>query len=122
MNSELIKVIGDKEYHFKFKSKKCIDLEKATGKDFMDLLQDTSMTNIVRLLGACCLTEGVNEYDLLDDLMSNGTSLAKVLVDIIWEAAAISGIIAREDKQRVEKALNEGNEDTLFDDEENKKK
>ena len=32
MNNELIKVINDKEYHFKFKSKKCIDLEKATGK------------------------------------------------------------------------------------------
>ena len=39
MNNELIKVIGEKEFHFKFKSKKCIDLEKATGKQFLELLQ-----------------------------------------------------------------------------------
>ena len=122
MNNELIKIIGDKEYHFKFKSKKCIDVEKATGKDFMELLQDTSLTNVARLLKVCCLNDNIDEYELLDELLI-GSSLARVLVDIIWETAAISGIISREDKKHVEDIVNKAtDEDTLFDNEENKKK
>lgn len=106
MNNELIKVIGDKEYHFKFKSKKCIDLEKATGKQFLELLQDASMANIARLLKAACLTEGVDENDLLDDLMIN-SSLEEIMLDVIYETATISGIISRADKNKIEKAVDE---------------
>lgn len=122
MNNELIKTIGDKEYHFKFKSKKCIDVEKATGKNFMELLEDTSMTNVARLLKVCCLNENINEYDLLDELLSTST-LARILIDIIWETAAISGIITREEKRQVEILVDRAtNEETLLIDEENKKK
>ena len=50
MNNELVKEINGTEYHFKFKSKKCIDLEKATGKQFLELLQDVSMEVIETIL------------------------------------------------------------------------
>lgn len=107
MNNELIKVIGDKEYHFKFKSKKCIDLEKATGKQFLELLQDVSMANIARLLKAACVSpENVDEYDLLDLLMEN-SSLEEIMLNIVYEAATISGIISRADKDKIDKAVDE---------------
>ena len=106
MNNELIKVINDKEYHFKFKSKKCIDLEKATGKQFLELLQDVSMSNIARLLKASCLNADVDEYELLDILMED-SPLEKIMLDIIYETACISGIISREDKNEIDKAVDE---------------
>lgn len=104
MNNELVKEINGTEYHFKFKSKKCIDLEKATGKQFLELLQDVSMANIARLLKASCLTDGVDEYDLLDTLMEN-SSLEDIMLNIIYETATISGIISREDKNRIDTAV-----------------
>lgn len=107
MNNELIKVIGEKEFHFKFKSKKCIDLEKATGKQFLELLQDASMNNIARLLKASCVSpENIDEYDLLDQLMEN-SSLEKIMLDIIYETATISGIISRADKDKIDNAVSE---------------
>ena len=107
MNNELIKVINDKEYHFKFKSKKCIDLEKATGKQFLELLQDSSMGNIARLLKAACVSpEGVDENDLLDELMVN-SSLEKIMLEVIYETATISGIITRADKDKIDRAIDD---------------
>lgn len=107
MNNELIKIIGDKEYHFKFKSKKCIDLEKVTGKQFLELLQDVSMQNMARLLKAACVSpDNVDEYTILDGLMET-SSLEKIMLDIIYETAAISGIISRADKDKIENALKE---------------
>ena len=105
MLNELIKEIDGKEYHFKFSSKKCIDLEKVTGKQFLELLQDTSMANIARLLKASC-KEQVDEYELLDSLMAE-MSLEKVMMDIIYEVATISGIISREDKNKIDRAVEE---------------
>lgn len=107
MNNELIKVIGDKEYHFKFKSKKCIDLEKATGKQFLELLQDVSMANMARLLKAACISPvGVDENDLLDELMEN-SSLEQIMLDVIYETATLSGIISRADKDKIDKAIDD---------------
>ena len=111
MNNELIKVIktndGEKEFHFKFKSKKCIDLEKATGKQFLELLQDVSMHNIARLLkAACVLPENVDEYELLDTLLVD-SSLERVMLDVVYEAATISGIISRTDKDKIDNAMND---------------
>lgn len=120
MNNELIKVIGDKEYHFKFKSKKCIDLEKATGKQFLELLQDTSMANIARLLKASCVEPtNIDEYDLLDILMEDN-SLEQIMLNIVYETATISGIISRADKDRIDKAINEEKKKQELED--NKKK
>ena len=107
MNNELIKTIGEKEFHFKFKSKKCIDLEKATGKQFLELLQDVSMNNIARLLKAACVSpENVDEYELLDTLLED-SSLERVMLDIVYEAATISGIISRADKDKIDNAMND---------------
>ena len=107
MNNELIKVINDIEYHFKFKSKKCIDLEKATGKQFLELLQDTSMANMARLLKAACISpSNVDENDLLDELMED-SSLEEIMLNIIYETATISGIISRADKEKIDRAIDE---------------
>ena len=109
MNNELIKVIGEKEFHFKFKSKKCIDLEKATGKQFLELLQDVSMNNIARLLKAACVSpENIDEYELLDLLMED-SSLEKIMLDVVYETATISGIISRADKEKIDNAVNDEN-------------
>lgn len=99
MNNELIKTINGKEYHFKFKSKKLIDLEKLTGKSIIDLLQDMSMSNVARLLKYACLDE-VNEYDLLDDLLSEMT-YEDVITKIIMETCVVSGIISKVDMDKI---------------------
>lgn len=116
MNNELIKVIGDKEYHFKFKSKKCIDLEKATGKQFLELLQDVSMANMARLLKAACVSpENVDEFELLDSLTEN-SSLENVMLDVIYETATLSGIISRADKDRIDNALDDKKREQALED------
>lgn len=116
MNNELIKVIGDKEYHFKFKSKKCIDLEKATGKQFLELLQDVSMGNIARLLKAACVSpENVDEYELLDSLTEN-SSLENVMLNVIYETATLSGIISRADKDRIDNAIDDKKREQALED------
>lgn len=94
MNNELIKEIKGKEYHFKFKSKRLTDLEKLTGKSIIELLQDTSISNVCRLLKYACLDE-IDEYELLDELLSEMT-YEKVIMDIIIETCIVSGIISRE--------------------------
>ena len=50
MDNELVKEINGKEYHFKLKSKRIVDLEKLTGKPIIEIIQDTSMGNIARIL------------------------------------------------------------------------
>lgn len=94
MNNELIKEIKGKEYHFKFKSKKLTDLEKITNKNILELLQDTSISNVCRLLKYACLDD-IDEYELLDNLLEEMT-YEKVIFDIIIETCIVSGIISRE--------------------------
>ena len=110
MNNELIKEYNGVEYHFKFKSKKCIDLEKMTGKRFIDLLQDISMSNVLLLLKAA-VVEPVNfdANDLFDDLLEE-YSLENVMLDVIYETAVISGIISKEQKQKIDEFFNENQE------------
>lgn len=110
MNNELIKVYDGVEYHFKFKSKKCIDLEKMTGKKFIELLQDISMSNVLLLLKAA-VVEPVNfdANDLFDNLLEE-YSLENVMLDVIYETAVISGIISKEQKQKIDEYFNENQE------------
>lgn len=101
MQNELIKEIKGKTYHFKFKSKKLVDLEKLTGKSIIDLLQDMSMSNIARLLKYGCVDD-VDEFQLLDDLLEEMT-YEKIVTDVILETCVVSGIISK-------KQLNEIND------------
>lgn len=121
MNNELIKEYNGVEYHFKFKSKKCIDLEKLTGKRFIDLLQDISMGNIAMLLKAA-VVEPVNfdVNDLLDNLLED-LSLEKVMLDVIYETAVISGIISKEQKKKIDEYFDQTGEKEIGDIEEEKK-
>jgi len=121
MNNELIKIIEieneEREFHFKFKSKKCIDLEKATGKKFIDLLQDISLGNVCMLLKAAVVSPtDFDVNDLLDALMEE-LSLEKVMLDVIYETAVISGIISKEQKQKIDDYFNEKNEVKKIDEE-----
>lgn len=93
MQNELIKEIKGKTYHFKFKSKRLVDLEKLTGKSIIDLLQDMSMSNIARLLKYGCI-EDVDEYQLLDDILEEIT-YEDVVTKIILETCVVSGIISK---------------------------
>lgn len=114
MNNELVKEINGKEYHFKFSTKKCIDLEKITGKSIFELFQDMSMANIARLLKSSCVEpKDMDEYDLLDEVKA-GSSLQNVMFDIIMETAVISGLITRADKDKMDKAIEKAmNEDEI---------
>lgn len=106
MNNEFIKEIKGKEYHFKFKSKKLVDLEKTTGKTILDILQTVSLSNIALLLKYSCLDE-VDEYELLDNLLEEMT-IEKVVTDVILETCVISGIISKVDLEKIKNAKNDG--------------
>lgn len=105
MNNELVKELNGKTYHFKLKSKKLIDLEKVSGKSIIDLLQDTSISNIARILKYSCIEE-VDEFELLDMLLETMT-LEKIITDVILEICVVSGIISKTDKENVDKKLDE---------------
>lgn len=105
MNNELIKEIKGKTYHFKFKSKKLVDLEKLTGQTIMDLLHEISFTNIARILKYSCLEE-VDEYELLDDLLEE-MSLEEIITNIILETCKVSGIISQQDLDNVNQQITE---------------
>lgn len=105
MDNELIKEIKGVEYHFKFKSKKLVDLEKVTGKSILDLLQDMSMQNIARLLKYACL-DTVDEYDLLDNLLETMT-YEKIVTEIILETCVVSGLISKQDLEQVNDKVKE---------------
>lgn len=106
MNNELIKEIKGKEYHFKFKSKKLIDLEKLTGKTIIDLLQTVSLSNIALLLKYSCLDE-IDEYELLDNLLDEMT-IEKIITDVILETCVISGIISKTDLEKIKTSKDNG--------------
>lgn len=95
MDNELIKEIKGVTYHFKFKSKKLVDLEKLTGKSIIELLQDVSMQNIARLLKYACL-EQIDEYELLDNLLEEMT-YEEIISKVILETCAVSGLISKTD-------------------------
>lgn len=99
MDNELVKEIKGTTYHFKLKSKKIIDLEKITGKNIMQILQDASMSNLARIIKYACLEE-CNEYDILDSLLEE-LSYEKLIIDFILEIAVVSGIITKSDLDRV---------------------
>jgi len=99
MNTELIKEINGKEYRFKFKSKKIVDLEKITGKSIIEQLKDMSMTNIARLLKYASLDE-IDEYELLDNLLDTMT-YEEIIDKIILETCVVSGIISKSDLDQV---------------------
>lgn len=99
MNNELIKEVNGKTYHFKFKSKRLVDLEKLTGKSIIELLQDTSFSNVALLLKYGCLDE-IDEYELLDGLLEVMT-FEKIILDILVETCAVSGIISKKDAKEI---------------------
>lgn len=101
MDNELIKEVKGKTYHFKFKSKKLVDLEKLTGKSVLELLQDTSVSNVARLLKYACLDE-IDEYELLDELLETMT-YEKIILDIIIETCAVSGLISKKEVDDIQK-------------------
>lgn len=108
MDNELIKEVKGKTYHFKFKSKRLVDLEKVTGKSILELLQDTSFSNVARLLKYACLDD-VDEYELLDDLLETMT-YEKIILDIIIETCAVSGILSKKEVNDIqEKAADSKN-------------
>ena len=49
-----------------------------------------------------------DEYELLDQLMEN-SSLERIMLDIIYETATISGIISRADKDKIDNAVSDEN-------------
>lgn len=109
MNNELIKEIKGKTYHFKFKSKKLVDLEKLTGKTIIDLLREISFSNIAKALKYACVEE-VDEYELLDDLLEEMT-FEQVVTDILVETCKVSGIISQRDVDNMKEKLDEEKSD-----------
>lgn len=101
MNNELIKEVKGKTYHFKFKSKKIVDLEKITGKSILEVLQDTSFSNVARLLKYSCIEE-INEFELLDDLLEEMT-YEEVIMNVIIETCVVSGLISKKQADDLKK-------------------
>ena len=103
MNNEFIKEIKGKEYHFKFKSKKLVDLEKITGKTIVDLLHEMNFTNLSRILKYSCLEE-IDEYELLDSLLEE-LSLEEVVIQVILPILKVSGIISQKDLDKINEKM-----------------
>ena len=95
-------VLNDKEINMRLISSDCEKIEKANNCTLLDFVQHCSVTSIVTLLQY--MRAGVGEtvtknmaYDLYDELVDAGYTIATILDQIIYETLVISGVISQED-------------------------
>ncbi len=96
MDNEVIIKIGDVEYHFKLKSQKIVELEKAYGKNIFELVRDLSFASITDFIGASLISPVMSKYDLMDNLLTQ-YSLEEISNDVMYQIAVKSGLIKEQD-------------------------
>lgn len=98
--------LNDKEINMRLNSSDCEKIEKTYNCTLLDYVQQGSVTSLVTLLQY--MRAGAGEtftrnmaYGFYDELVDNGYTIEKILMDIIYETLVISGVLSREDLDNI---------------------
>lgn len=106
-------VLGEETYKLRLTSSNCVALEQITKKGILDLVQDYSITNVIRILEYMCKSKENNfgqkdAQDLYDKLVDNGYTLYDIIYKVIYEGLVISGFLTQEELKEMIQTVNEG--------------
>ena len=106
-------VLGEETYKLRLTSSNCVALEQIAKKGILDLVQDYSITNIIRVLEYMCKSKENNfgqkdAQELYDKLVDNGYTLYDIIYKVIYEGLVISGFLTQEELKEMIQTVNEG--------------
>ena len=95
-------MFNDKEINMRLNSSDCEKIEKTYNCTLLDYVQQGSVTSLVTLLqhmraGAGEIFTRNMAYSFYDELVDNGYTIEKILMEIIYETLVVSGVISKED-------------------------
>ncbi len=102
-----------KELKLRLTSGECIEIENATKKSILEVIQEESMTMMCTLLRYMVKEingEAVKNYsfknaqELFDELVDSGLTLKQILMDVIYETLVVSGFLEKEDWEEMKTA------------------
>lgn len=98
--------LNDKEINMRLNSMDCEKIEKQYNCTLLDFVQQGSVTSLITLLQY--MRNGTGEtftknmaYSFYDELVDNGFTIERILMDIIYETLVVSGIISQEDLKNI---------------------
>ena len=97
---------NDKTVELRLTSNDCEKIEKQQDCSIIDFLQKVSVTNIITMLlymrkgtGTWYTREDI--YTFYDELIDAGYTMMRILDEIIYETLVASGIISKEDLEKI---------------------
>ena len=101
----------DEEINMRLNSSDCEKIEKQYNCTLLDYVQQGSVTSLVTLLQHMRAGSGETftrnmAYGFYDELVDNGYTIEKILMDIIYETLVVSGVISREDLDNIKNERN----------------
>ena len=96
----------EKEIAMRLISSDCEKIEKAYNCTLLDYVQQGSVTSIVTLLQHMRAGTGENftrnmAYSFYDELVDNGYTIERILMEVIYETLVVSGVISKEDLEAI---------------------
>lgn len=98
--------LNDKEINMRLNSMDCEKIEKQYNCTLLDFVQQGSVTSLITLLQY--MRNGAGEtftknmaYNFYDELIDNGYTIEKILMNIIYETLVVSGVISQEDLDNI---------------------
>lgn len=98
--------LNDKEINMRLNSSDCELIERTYNCTLLSYVQQGSVTSLVTLLQY--MRNGAGErftrnmaYSFYDELVDNGYTIEKILMDIIYETLVVSGVISKEDLEKI---------------------
>lgn len=101
--------LNNKEFAFRFKSGQVAEFETRTKVKFLDYIQDYSINSVINILKLALKGAGQDfsrdeVEDFYDELIDNEWSLERIVMDIIYETAVISGFLKKTDLETMKEA------------------
>ncbi len=101
-----ILTLGEEELKFRLTSADSVEIEKKTGVKLLDFIQDYSITTVTTLLKYMRKSDVPNfsdkdAYELYDKFVDNGYTLERIVIDVIYETAVVSGFLSKSDLEEM---------------------
>lgn len=98
----------EEEINLRLNSQDCETIEKTYNCTLLDYVQQGSVTSLVTLLQY--MRAGAGErftrnmaYGFYDELIDEGYTIEKILMEIIYETLVVSGVISKEDLETIKR-------------------
>lgn len=103
---------------FRLTSNDCMVIEKKTGKNIAEYVQEMSMTTIITLLMYMRRSDVPNfsekdASDLFDKLVDNGYTLETIVSDVLLEGLCVSGFMSKADLAKIKDTKTEIKKEAL---------